>query len=175
VVTFEWQAEPSLLTPDRRICRPLGAASNGPLVRQADQNNDARTSLLSWRGGAAAQARTHCNCQRLPTRIHPRPLQCLVGEFFVEDLFLSQAESHTGQVHGIDPFCSPAAPAIGSHQLLRATTEQTRGVRREFFSDLAAIGMLLRRSLSITVIGASHAETTRQMVFTIFSGVARTR
>src|ERR1700730_3756850 len=75
-------------------------------------NQKARSSLSSRRGGAARQAGTHSNRVARPILQTSGPLQCFVGEFDVEELFLSQVESKTVDVHGIDLFRSPAAPAL---------------------------------------------------------------
>jgi len=93
------RASPSSLTRRRR-------------ARQSGQNQEARSSLSSWRRGAARQAGTHSNCVARPHFQTSRPLQRLVGELVDEDLFFSQVESKTIDVHGIDLFGSPAAPAL---------------------------------------------------------------
>ena len=81
-------------------------------VRQSGQNQEARSSVSSWRRGAARQAGTHGNRVARPIFQTARPLQRLVGELVDEDLFVSQVESKTVDVHGIDLFGSPAAPAL---------------------------------------------------------------
>src|SRR5580692_8803192 len=75
-------------------------------------NQKARSSLSNRRGGAARQAGTHSNRVARPILQTASPLQRLVGEVVVEDLFFSQVESETVDVHGIDLFRSPAAPAL---------------------------------------------------------------
>lgn len=81
-------------------------------ARQSGQNQEARSSVLRWRRGAARQAGTHSNRVARPIFQTACPLQRLVGELVDEDLFVSQVESETVDVHGIDLFGSPAAPAL---------------------------------------------------------------
>ena len=92
------------------------ASPNSPTerrrARQSGQNQEARSSVLRWRRGAARQAGTHSNRVGRPIFQTACPLQHFVGEIVDEDLFFSQVESETVDVHGIDLFGSPAAPAL---------------------------------------------------------------
>ena len=81
-------------------------------ARQSGQIQEAKSSLSSWRRRAARQAGTHGNRVARPIFQTSRPLQRFVGEIVDEDLFFSQVESETVDVHGIDLFGSPAAPAL---------------------------------------------------------------
>jgi hypothetical protein len=87
-------------------------------ARQSGQNQEAGSSVLRWRRGAARQAGTHGNRVARPIFQTARPLQRLVGELVDEDLFFSQVESETVDVHGIDLFGSPAAPATQQAEVL---------------------------------------------------------
>src|ERR1700722_16980609 len=87
-------------------------------ARQSGQIQEANSSLSSRRRRAARQAGTHSNRVARPVFQTSRPLQRFVGEIVDEDLLFSQVESETVDVHGIDLFGSPAAPALQQAEVL---------------------------------------------------------
>src|ERR1700734_284809 len=87
-------------------------------VRQSGQNQEARSSALRRRRGAARQAGAHGNRVARPILQTASPLQRLVGELVDEDLFFRQVKSETVDVHDIDLFGSPAGAGIQQAEVL---------------------------------------------------------